>query len=354
MLHEALAEYEFLLGHDMMLAAVVFLGVLSVQAIPQDLSSFLQSQMDFSSSDLRHLALGRVVTRKLHADTDREIALVGVTRLPTTKQRFLEEFRSTGTILQNGHTTRIRAFSPNPVPDDLVDFTMTEGDLDALRQCTAGDCDVNVSELVLSELQRLDESSDAYPDQVSTTVRTMLLDYVRRYLAEGDSALVVYNHKSQPLSLAEGFRHLLGESPYLLEYVPKLHQYLEVFPRDHLSDVEEFLYWTVEEFGMRPLTSVTHATIFDRLSGPMPRALILLKQIYASHYFHASLKVLGLVTESADPDEPGLYLIYLDRSLFDSKIGGIKRRMAERELRQNLSARLESIRRAFEEPEPEK
>ena len=249
-----------------MLATVVLLGALSVQTVPQDLSVFLQSQMDFSGSDLRHLAEGRIVTRKLRADTDREIALVGVTRLPATKRRFLEELRSNGAILQSGHTTRIQTFSPNPDLDDLNGYTVTEGDLDALRECTPGDCDVNVSELVLSELQRLDESSGAYQDQVSTAVRAMLLDYVRRYLAEGDSALVVYNHKSQPLSLAEGFRHLLGESPYLLEFVPELHHYLEVFPRDHLSDVEEFLYWTVEEFGMRPLTSVTHATIFDRLS----------------------------------------------------------------------------------------
>ena len=334
----------------MMLATALVIGALSVQAIPQDLSTFLQSQMDFSEADLRHLAQGRVVTRKLRADTDREIALVGVARLTTTKQRFLAEFRSNGAILQSMHTTRFRTFSPNPDPDDLSDFTVTEGDLDALRQCRAGDCDVNVSELVLSELQRLEKSPGAYPDQVSTAVRAMLLDYVRRYLAEGDSALVVYNHKSRPLSLADGFRHLLGESPYLLEYVPELHHYLEVFPRDHLSDVEEFLYWTVEEFGMRPLTSVTHATTFDQLSGPMPRALILLKQIYASHYFQASLKVLGLVTESADPNETGLYLVYLDRSLFDTKLGGIKRRIAERELRQNLGSRLESIGRIFEEP----
>lgn len=337
-------------GSVLILVAMVFVGASSGQLLPHDLATFLQNQLDFSVSDLAEIARGHVVTKKLPADNNREIALVGVTRLPTTKDRLLQEFRNGGSIVQGEHTSSIGIFASNPQLDDLNDLTVTDGDLDAIRHCRTGDCDVNLPQSLIGELQRLDESSGTYGETVSIVLRETLLEYVRRYLAEGDSALVVYDHKREPLSLADGFGHLLSESPYPLEHIPELHRYLEAFPRDHIPNVDGFLYWTVEEFGLRPLTSVTHATIFDRSFDSVPQALVLMKQIYASHYFHASLKVLALVSEHAGLNEQGLYLVYLDRSLFDSKIGGLKRMVAERELRENLENRLESIRLTFEDP----
>ncbi len=70
--------------------------------------------------------------------------------------------------------------------------------------------------------------------------------------------------------------------------------------------------------------------------------------LVVSHYFHAALKLMALV-DAEDANNQSFYLVYLDRSLFDSKIGGIKRRIVENRLRDNLQSRLESIRQHLAE-----
>lgn len=89
----------------------------------------------------------------------------------------------------------------------------------------------------------------------------------------------------------------------------------------------------MEELGLGPPAAIAHATIYRRPSGSVPQTLVVLNQIYASHYFQAALKVMSLIDDAENPEDQGFYLVYLDRSLFDSKIGGLKRHLAENRLR---------------------
>jgi len=102
---------------------------------------------------------------------------------------------------------------------------------------------------------------------------------------------------------------------------------------------------------MRPLTTVTHATIYPRAASGDSQSVIMLKHAQADicQPFQASLKVMVSVEDTSHPEARGLHLVYLDRNLFDTKLGGLKRRMAERQLIQNLSSRLESIQHRFED-----
>lgn len=131
---------------------------------------------------------------------------------------------------------------------------------------------------------------------------------------------------------------MLQRSPYLFAYVSAFHHYLEKFPRRALPGAEDALYWFTENPGLRPITTVTHVTVYRPDSAGVA-ALIAFKQIYASHYFPAALTLVSVVDDPT-PQGPGAYVFYLERLLFDKKLGGFIRREAEASLLDDLKARL--------------
>lgn len=157
---------------------------------------------------------------------------------------------------------------------------------------------------------------------------------------------MVYDDRRQPLALHEGFHALLAESPYVADHAPEFHHYLDAYPRQPLAGVTDVIYWSVQEFGLRPLTTVTHASVYRRAPGSEPRTVIAMKQIYASHYFHAALQLIEVFEDRSEFGGPRAYLVYLDRSLFDTALGGLTRRTVERRLQGNLASRLNGMRNA--------
>jgi hypothetical protein len=126
--------------------------------------------------------------------------------------------------------------------------------------------------------------------------------------------------------------------------LPDLPRYLDEFPGFPLVGAENIEYWTIEEFGYRPVTTITHATIYDRPAGLSTRAIIAQNQIYASHYFAARFTLMALSEASDDPNGRSLYLVYVDRSLFDDDLGTINRGLLRRGLTKSLRSKLASLR----------
>jgi hypothetical protein len=96
------------------------------------------------------------------------------------------------------------------------------------------------------------------------------------------------------------------------------------------------------------VTAITHATIYDRPAGKTTRAMIAQKQIYASHYFDARFTLMALVEAADEPNGPDLYLVYVDRSLFDDDLGTINRGLLRRGLTKSLRTKLAALRERLE------
>ena len=240
------------------------------------------------------------------------------------------------------------------MPEDLARFELPAGDLEPLRACAVGDCKLKLPRDAIARLRALGPNASA--DQVTALVRAWLLEYAREYSARGNAALVVYDDARRPLALHEGFHALLAQPPSLAASVPKFHHHLDEFPARPLAGGEDRLYWSVEEFGLRPLTTITHAVIYAVPAGRAPRVLVALKQVYASHYFHAGLATLALF--EAPTDSPasgggsGSYLVWVERSLFDTDLGGFTRRRVVGRLEETLAARLCALQRLATPAEP--
>lgn len=324
-----------------MLVMTTLLSVTLALQAPPRIDAFLRQRLGFSEGDAREVTTGAGVVKKLDGASDEEIALVGVVRLPVSARSATERFSNPRggrrSVSQGGR------FSTSPVAVDLATFRVPPGDRALLRSCRVGKCVLKLPSSVIDSLGRVDWRTPTADTLAAALWRSWLLDYVRGYVARGNAALVVYGDRETPLPLHTGFHALLQESPYLFAYVPAFHHYLDEFPARTLPGAEDALYWSTEDVGLRPITTVTHATVYRPDSAAGVAALIALKQIYASHYFHAALTLISVIDDPT-PEGPGAYVIYLERLLFDKKVGGFIRRNAEGRLRDDLQARLRAIR----------
>jgi len=326
----------------MNVSALVLLGLVAATLNPS-LSGFLTGQLGLSPGALEGLPSEAVVEELPVDNESREIAVVGVVPINVSSQFFLDSFRRTETFMQSAELKRIGTFSRPPTSADVAALDLGTDDLEAIQECKVADCKVKLPAQDIGAFRQLDWSAANVADGATKLFRNRITGYVRSYLESGNSALMVYADKPERMALADGFGKLLRESAPVSSLAPDMQRHLNEFPKSSPDDTEDIVYWTIEDFGYRPVTAVTHATIYDQPSGPA-RAIITHKQIYASHYFHARFTVMALVEGSDGTNGSDLYLVYVDRSLFDDDLGTINRGLLRHGLTKSLRTKLETLR----------
>jgi hypothetical protein len=221
--------------------------------------------------------------------------------------------------MKSDEVVEIKRFDVPPQLSNLSGFTLEPDELSALRECEVANCDMKLSATVIKHLrQEVDWAKPDCQHRVTELVKQMLIDYVKSYLGGGSVAMGQYDDQKYPLRQADEFHELLQNSNYLYEYVPELYKYLEVYPRGELADVEDFIFWSKRKYQrLRPIVCVNHVTIFRGSAGKV-QTWIASKQIYANHYFEASLELTALIEEEGNADNSGFLLLHLSRSRLDT------------------------------------
>jgi hypothetical protein len=283
-----------------------------------ELNDFLRSNLQFSDSQFASMKRGEVVTKILDTGEISEVAVFGIVRVDVPADFFLHNYGSRVDFMETNSALEVGKFSSIPSLNDVQNLSLDQSDLEALKTCKIGNCDVKLPARFMERFhQEVNWSATDHEEQAAALFRSMVVAYVQSYLAGGDTALMEYDDKNYPLHLLDEYRDLLRESPYVYVYVPEFHQYLQEFPRGEMSSVENYVYWLKEDIKAKhKLTSITHLVAYE----PQERNFHLVtasKQIYASHYFEASLALSALVN---DPEgvETRVYLVYIDRSRIDS------------------------------------
>lgn len=289
----------------------------------------------------------------LDAKDPNEVAVVGILRVESSREELVERFRDIESFKQSPNVLQIAKFSKPPRIGDLQNLTIDSGDIDDLRACRVGDCGVKASARAIARLQReVNWSAPDYRERVSDFVRRMLLESVISYAEGGIAALGEYADQEEPLRLAEEFDAILEASPYLAEHAPAFHRYLADYPDVPLRGSEDFFYWSNEKLGLKSVISVTHVTIYTPPSlNAGSDVLVASKQIYASHYFEASLGLAALVRERGE--EGAAYLVYLNRSRLDALGGrwsGLRRKIIENRLKHGTETNLVATRERLRKP----
>ena len=116
-----------------------------------------------------------------------------------------------------------------------------------------------------------------------------------------------------------------------------------------LQLLEDTLVWSKIKFGLKPVIAINHIPIYKRNSDVGPQVLIASKQIYANHYFNASLALTAFVRVADAPNSA--YLVYENRSRADGlegPFGKIKRGVVEKKAVEGLRAILEHSKASLE------
>lgn len=275
---------------------------------------FLRTVAGFSTSDLAALDRGEAIAKVLPTD-NREIAIVGAVRVKAPRDRLFDQYRDVAGLKRSQVFLEVGTFGSTPRAEDLRSLTFEPYDLDTIRTCKPGDCGVRLPSDAIAQFHHdVDWSAADWRERAGSLWRRLLAGYAAGYVVNGNKALAEYQNKELPLSVAQEFQVLFDESRYFRSSAPEFFGYLEQFPAAPLEGAEDSLYWAKENFGLRPVVSITHQTLYaNRTSQSLPgapSALVATKQIYATHYFDAALG-LSLVF---DDGNGGFYMLCVNRA----------------------------------------
>jgi len=299
------------------LSSILLAVSVGAQSIPDQPRSFLSRHAAFSTRDFEDLNRQRPVAKILDTKHSKEVAPIGVIRVDVPEDYFLTRFRDIENFKKSDEVLQIGKFSRPPQAKDLDRMTLDADDLESLKKCRPGDCGMKLPAAFVDRFSReIDPSAPDFAEQAQAFFRGFLVDYVRRYLAEGNKTLMTYVDKKESVSLAEESRSILEASPYLSEYFPPFLAYLHNHPAARPDRLEEFVYWSKEKFGFKSVVSISHVIICRFQSSASTGVMIASRQIYASHYFLGSLGLTAFLHPVQPASTVGT-LIYLNRSRVD-------------------------------------
>jgi hypothetical protein len=298
------------------LLVVLALGASSLMGpLPPGVRAFLSEHFQFEAREFGELQRRLAVVKTLDAPVGHEVATLGVVQLAVPSALYIERIHDIAAFKKSAAVLQIGRFGAPASVQDLANLTLDEGDLDDLRHCRPGACGVQLPAEAIDRFRRdVPWGSPGAPDAATKIMRELLVDAVRRYRASGDSALMTYADDEQPVSLAAEFSAMIGSKPAFLQRFPELHRHLAQFPQrsDGITDI---VYWSKEKIGPTPVIGITHLAIAPLQRQAPATFAVASKQIYATHYFDASLGVTVLLQDPGDASQS--YLVYLNRSRVD-------------------------------------
>jgi hypothetical protein len=305
-------------------------GPAFAQASMAEFQQALREKAAFSETDLTALQHNQPVVRLVPATDKREVAVTGLVNTNASAEEFLRSYRDSMLRKSNSAILEIGSFGSAPALADLNDLTLEPGDIDDLKECVVGDCQIKLSAPMIERFRKeIDWTASDYQVRVTNLFKEMLVSYIKDYRARGEAALIEYNDKSDSINLAAEHRALTSAAGYVNSFLAD--------SKSGLQLIEETLVWSKIKFGLKPVIAINHVSIYKRNSDAGPQVLVASKQIYANHYFNAFLALTAFVNVPGATN--GSYLVYENRSRADGlegPFGKLKRGMVEKKALEGL------------------
>ena len=328
------------------LAAAAPLVTAQGGAFPARLDSYLTAGVKLSRSERQRLLKGQPLTKLLDADASKEVAVFGAVWVNASVRRYVEAVSDIETFERGGGFKVTKRISAPPRLDDFSALRLPDEDLDDLRRCRVGDCEVKLGEPALTRFRsEIDWNAPNARANANALMRQLAFEYVTRYLEGGNQQLAVYRDNSRPTFVAQEFQTMVNQMPLLTTYMPDMRRYLLEYPRVAIPDATSFLYWQETEFGLKPTIRISHLTIREAPDD----TVVTSKMLYASHYFWTGLEVRVLVP---DPSRgAGFWFVTVNRSRSDGLsgfTGMFVRRRVRSEVEKGTMASLRSTKQRLE------
>jgi hypothetical protein len=304
--------------------------------------------LSLTASDYTKLDAGEALVELLPADA-KEVAVRAATRIEAHPRRLVQWTRRIEELNAGRYVAAIGTFSVPPRLEDLEGLSLDTDDLTDLRRCRPGKCGVKLSDAEIARMREAIAAAGAeWKAAAQQTFRAILLARTEQYAIDGHTASASYHDSRTQVLLDAEFAAVASAVALTDPRLFPLTNYLSLYPRGEMADVESFFYWSKELLGAKPIVSITHVAMIESGERHRREALVAKKQVYASHYVLASLSFTAI---TASPDGAQRYLVYLNRSrsdVFDGLFGAFIRRTIARRLRAEAPQALHALQQRLE------
>ena len=324
----------------------------------ETLRRYLTGQVGYSDRDWRDVLAGRAVAKNLETPETVDVSIFGAVRVRGRASDLAEQIREIDVFERQLDVIGVGKFNDPPRFSDLDALELLESDVHDLRNCRAGDCELQLSEEAMARFgAHVDWDSADAPTQATRIYREMIFDVLRTYRAGGVDTLGTYVDRDPATPISEEVHGLANPLDTPMP-IPELTRFLREYPRSSLPGADEFFYWNMGEFGMKPTTRLNQVVIQPLPTGvpslPGLRYVIATRQIYANHYFSATLELRTLVDDDAAEDD-GFFLLYATRSRVTGLSGffkGLLRAIVKRRARSGMERYLTNTKAVIEGRSP--
>ena len=238
----------------------------------------------------------------------REVATLGVVRMRVTPEFYVEQLADIVNFKRVEAVLQIGRFSDPPDVADVAELTLDEWDVGKLRECRVNDCGVQLSADAIEQFRRkVDWRRADVQVQASRVMQQILLEYVTNYRNAGAAVSMEYADHVEPVKTSHELASLVNGDDTWQDFTD-LRRHLLQYPNAHAPGTVDILYWSKERVSRRAVVTVTHLAISRSAGGPTDYA-IASRQIYAAHYFDASLGLTVLLRDRT-VSSPAMYLVY--------------------------------------------
>lgn len=290
----------------------LFLGAVTVSGqMGGNLENYFRKYIGMNDVQVSDVSKGKVLVKELPSPNPAEIILFGTVWVNSSPENYLKFVENVDNLRKSPNYLAIQQFGTPPQLSDLNGFTVDSKDIDDLKVCVPGNCDVQLPAEKIEDLKRsIDWSASDVADKINTLAQKLALEALIAYQQGGDGALGAYRDSKNPVLISEQFQELVGAIKSLPVFLPEFKDYLLAYPKSELSNVEDRFYWEKIVFGLRPTIRLVHAILYRKPSDKLA-FIYAVKQLYASHYFHTAI---DLTTCAKAEDRPGFFLINIKAS----------------------------------------
>jgi hypothetical protein len=316
--------------------------------LPHRLAEYVTKHVKLMPEQQAQLAQGMPVTKLLETDASREVAVFGAVWIKAPVARYVAAMKDIEQFEKGENFLVTKKISTPPRLDDFALLTIPPDDIDDLRHCKVGSCELKLGEAALVRVRKeIDWSKPTVQADAERLARQLALEYVTGYLEGGNNELATYRDSGRPTFVAREFSSMVDRLPEFTDYLPDLKRYLLDFPKATLPNSESFVYWQEAKFGLKPTLRINHVTIVQEPT----HVAVASKMLYASHYFWTALELRVLLPDPARGD--GFWFASVNRSRSDGLsgfVGSLIRGKVRGEVEKGMQSALKITKTKMERP----
>lgn len=274
-----------------------------------ELESYFKRDIGLNQGQIDDIHKGKPVAKVMKSRTPADIIVFGAIRINATPESYIEFFKDFDRLRTLPTYLAVGQFSTSPVASDLHGFSFESKDIKELRNCKPADCKIQLPAKSMEAYQKsIDWKAPGIQQRVNQLLQQRTVQRLQAYQSEGNSALITYDDKDEPVDTAKQFESIVSYAQTLTAKLPDFYHYLLAYPAAKPANTQDIFYWSNEKFGLKPTLRVIHVVITQGRSTDEPAYVIAEKQLYASHYFQTALSLTFLL-QDAEGKPAGFYLV---------------------------------------------